>query len=426
MSILTALHTGVSGLSGQGDALSIFGDNIANSSTTGFKASRPQFEDVVDKSIRGLLGGNQIGSGVKLAAVNPIFSQGSLIQSESSTDLAVTGDGFFVVGGYDGQSYTRDGAFHFDKDGNLVTADGHKVLGFQADEGGRITSKLADISINRVGVEAKATAEVNMFANLDLRQAVMKDFDIKHPEKTSNFGTGVTVFDTTGTAHTATMVFNKTKDGEWTYRALIRGEEATNGKPNQMVECAKGRLVFDTNGRLKEHIEDKSSFNFNRGALADQKISFNFGPQTKDGGSGLQCTQYGTNSESYKFTQDGFEAGTIAGMSFADDGTLSAFYSNGQTVNIAQVALAKFSNSEGLYKLGGNRFRESKLSGLANVGSPSTGGRGRLSSKVLEGSTTDLAQEFINLMQAQRNFQANAKVITLSDEMLGEVINLKR
>src|ERR1041385_4341561 len=134
MGILSSMYTGITGMTGQGEALSIYGDNIANANTVGFKVSRPEFQDVIAKSLKGLLGGNQIGRGVRLAAVNPIFSQGSIVQTESSTDLAITGDGFFLVNGPDGQSYTRNGAFHFDKDGKLINSDNYKVMGFQADD----------------------------------------------------------------------------------------------------------------------------------------------------------------------------------------------------------------------------------------------------------------------------------------------------
>src|SRR4051794_12116616 len=136
MGILSSMYTGVSGVSAQGEALSIYGDNIANANTVGFKVSRPEFQDVIAKSLKGLLGGNQIGRGVRLAAVNPILSQGSILQTESSTDLAITGDGMFVLNGVDGQSFSRNGAFHFDKEGKLINADNFHVMGFLADDKG--------------------------------------------------------------------------------------------------------------------------------------------------------------------------------------------------------------------------------------------------------------------------------------------------
>jgi flagellar hook protein FlgE len=426
MGILSSMYTGITGLQGQGEALGIYGDNIANANTVGFKVSRPEFQDVIAKSLKGLLGGNQIGRGVRLSAVNPIFSQGSIVQTESSTDLAITGDGFFVLKGHDGQSFSRNGAFHFDKDGKLINADNYRIQGFQADDKGKITSKMGDISIDRSVIDAKKTDEVKLFMNLDLRADKLMEFDPERPEQTSNFATGMTVYDTAGTAHVVTLFFNKTDDGAWTWRAMAKGQEIIGGKKDQLVEQARGRLVFDNDGRLKEQTLDRSQFQFNKGALPDQKIVFNFGDDKAHGGTGLSVTQYGTSSEAYKTLQDGYTAGTLAGLTFNEDGILAAIYSNGQNINLAQVALAKFENPEGLFKMGQNRFRESRLSGQPTVGAPQAGGRGSVSSKTIESSTTDIANEFINLMTAQRSFQANSKVISTADEMMQEVLNIKR
>ncbi|MBY0470326.1 flagellar hook protein FlgE [bacterium] len=426
MGILSSLYTGITGLQGQGEALAIYGDNIANASTIGFKVSRPEFQDVIAKSLKGLLGGNQIGRGTRLAAVNPIFQQGSIQQTESSTDLAITGDGFYTLRGIDGQSFTRNGAFHFDKDGKLINADGYQVQGFQADEKGKITSRMGDISVDRTVVDARKTSKVDLFMNLDLRADKSLVFDPEKPESTSHFATGVTVYDTAGTPHVVTLYFNKIDDGVWQWRAMAKGDEINGGIKGTQIEQASGRLMYDTDGRLREQITDKSAFNFAKGALPDQKISFNFGSDKKSGGSGVEVSQYGTNSETYKTLQDGYTAGTLAGLTFNEDGILAAIYTNGETMNLAQIALAKFENPEGLFKMGQNRFRESRLSGQATIGAPQAGGRGRVSSKTIEASTTDIANEFINLMTAQRNFQANSRVITTSDEMLGEVLNLKK
>jgi len=426
MGILSSMYTGITGLQGQGEALAIYGDNIANANTVGFKTSRPEFQDVIAKSLKGLLGGNQIGRGTRLTAVNPIFSQGSIIQTESSTDLAITGDGFFVVKGVDGQSFSRNGAFHFDKDGKLINADNYHVQGFQADDNGRITSKMGDISVDKTVIDARKTGKVDMFMNLDLRADKAMQFNPAKPDQTSHFATGATVFDTAGTPHVVTLYFNKSDDGAWTYRVMAKGEEIKDGKKGEMLEQARGRLLFSSDGRLKEHISDRNNFNFNKGALPDQKIEFNFGEETSKGGAGSQVTQYGTNSEAYKTTQDGFTAGTLAGLTFNDEGILAAVYTNGQSMNLAQVALAKFENPEGMFKMGQNRYRESRLSGIPTIGAPQAGGRGQVTSKTIESSTTDIANEFINLMTAQRNFQANSKVINVADDMMKEVINIGR
>lgn len=426
MGILSSMYTGITGMQGQGEALAIYGDNIANANTMGFKVSRPEFQDVVGKSLKGQLGGNQIGRGVRLAAVNSLFTQGSIIQTESPTDLAITGDGFFVCNGIDGQSYSRNGAFHFDKEGKLINQDNYRIQGFIADSGGKITSKMGDISVDKTVVDAKKTTDVKMFMNLDLRADKALEFDPTRPVDTSHFSSGVTVYDTAGTAHVVTVYFNKTDDGVWTWRAMAKGDEVVGGKKDTQVEQARGQLKFSTDGRLQEQVIDHSSFQFNKGALPDQVIRFSFGTDVKTGGAGTEVTQYGTNSEAYRTTQDGFTAGTLAGLTFNDDGMLAAIYTNGQNVNIAQIALAKFENPEGLFKMGQNRYRESHLSGQATVGAPQSGGRGRVSSKTIEASTTDIANEFINLMGAQRNFQANSKVISTADEMMQDVLNLKR
>jgi flagellar hook protein FlgE len=426
MGILSSLYTGISGIQGQGEALSIYGDNIANANTVGFKTSRPEFQDIVAKSLKGAMGGNQIGRGTRLAAVNPIFSQGSITQTEAATDLAITGDGFFLVDGADGRSFTRNGAFHFNKDGKLINADGYRVQGFQSDENGKVTSKMGDISVDRTVIDAKRTSKVDLFMNLDVRADKNLKFDPERPEQTSHFATGATVYDSAGTAHVVTLYFNRTDDGVWEYKAMAKGEEVVGGEAGKMVEQASGKLVFDVDGRLKEQTTDRSSFQFAKGALPDQKIEFNFGEDKSKGGMGLSVTQYGTASEAYKTIQDGYTAGTLSGLTFNDDGVLAAVYSNGQNVNLAQIAMGKFENPEGLFKVGGNRFRESRLSGQATIGAPLSGGRGSVASKALESSTTDIASEFINLMTSQRNFQANSRVVSTADEMMQEVLNLKR
>src|SRR4029077_8545824 len=169
MGILSSLFTGVSGLSAQGEALGVVGDNIANANTTGFKASRAEFQDIVAKNLKGVLGGNQIGRGVKIGAVNPVLLQGNVDSTENATDLAISGDGYFTCRGSDGQSFTRDGSLHFDKDGYLVTNDLQRVQGYQADPDGKITSFINDIHFPKAITPARGTKKVEVVANLDSR-----------------------------------------------------------------------------------------------------------------------------------------------------------------------------------------------------------------------------------------------------------------
>lgn len=427
MGILSSLYTGVSGMTAQGEALGVIGDNIANANTIGFKASRAEFQDIISKNLKGILGGNQIGRGVKVGAVNPILSQGNVDATEKVTDLAISGDGYFKVKGSDGESFTRDGSFHFDREGYLVTNDNQKVQGFATDEKGNIVNKMTDIKFPRALIPAKATKEIKLDLNLDSRMEATKKFDIKDPYSSSHYSTGVEVYDSQGNKHLVSFFFNKTADREWEFRGLVDGKEVTGGDEGLLSQVCAGKLKFTVDGKLDSQEMTESAFNFKGGALQGQQVKLNFGDAIKDGGKGLDGTkQYGKNSDLVSWSQDGAAAGTITGLSFNDEGTLTAVYSNGQAADLAQIALAKFENPEALFKVGNNRLKESRESGSASLGAPGAAGRGKLFAKSLERSTVDLATEFVNMIQNQRGFQANAKTITTTDELLNEVIQLKR
>lgn len=427
MGILSSLYTGVSGMAAQGEALGVISDNIANANTIGFKASRAEFQDIISKNLKGILGGNQVGRGVKIGAVNPILTQGNVDATEKVTDLAVSGDGYFKVRGSDGDSFTRDGSFHFDREGYLVTNDNQRVQGFQADEKGNILNKMADIKFPRALIPAKGTQEIKMDLNLDSRMEATKKFDAKDPYSTSHYSTGVEMYDSQGNKHLLSMFFNKTADREWSFHGLVDGKEVSGGDEGVMSQVCAGKLKFTVDGKLESQELSDSSFNFKGGALQNQKIKLNFGDDIASGGKGLDGTkQYGKGSDLISWNQDGAAAGTITSLSFNDEGNLTAVYSNGQATDLAQIALAKFENPEALFKVGNNRLKESRDSGGPSMGAPGSSGRGKLFAKSLERSTVDLATEFVNMIQNQRGFQANAKTITTTDELLNEVIQLKR
>lgn len=428
MGVLSSLYTGVSGLTAQGEALGVIGDNIANANTTGFKHSRAEFQDIIAKSLKGVLGGNQIGRGVKIGAVNPVLIQGNVDATEKATDLAISGDGHFVLRGSDGESYTRDGSFHFDREGYLVSNDNQRVQGFESDDKGNIVNKLADIRFPRALVPAKATKTIKMELNLDSRTEAKKIFDPKDPYATSDYSTGIEMFDSQGNKHLVTMFFNKTADRQWSVKGMCDGKDIVGGKPEEMMEVYSGSVGFTVDGKLDTEVTTKSAFNFTGGALQNQQVKIDFGDSlTTDKGKGIEGSkQYGKESDLHSWDQDGSAAGTISNISFNDEGVLTALYTNGEAKDLGQVALAKFENPEGLYKVGNNRFKEARDSGAASIGKANHAGRGKLFAKSLERSTVDLALEFVNLIQNQRGFQANAKTITTTDELLGEVINLKR
>jgi flagellar hook protein FlgE len=426
MSILSSFNIGVTGLNAAGQSMGVIGDNIANAGTHGFKSSRAEFQDMLANSLKGIDGGDQMGSGTKLAHITAQFTQGTVARTNNITDLAINGNGFFTVEAPFGTGYTRDGAFHFDKEGYMVSGDGYKVQGFQPDEKGNITNKLGAIKLGNTNIPATATSEVKMSMNLDSREKMLK-FDPKNPDKTSNFNTSVTVYDSVGTARLVTLYFNKQADGAWDYHAMVDGADAQNGKPGELMEMANGQLKFDQKGILQEEIPGLNSFSFNKGALAGQKINFDFGSSVKEGGTGLDAaTQYGSKSSVARHSQDGSSAATLASMSFNDKGVLTAVYDNGVQRELGQVAIAKFENNEGLFKTGKNLFKETRKSGQAAMGKPGSDGRGEVLAKSIEQSNVDIANEFINLMAAQRNFQANTRTITTSDQMLQEVLNIKR
>jgi flagellar hook protein FlgE len=426
MSILNSFGIGVTGLNAAGQSMSVIGDNIANAGTFGFKTSRAEFQDMISSSLKGIDGGDQIGSGTKMAHVTPQFVQGTVNRTQNITDLAINGNGWFAVNAPFGRGYTRDGSFHFDKEGNMVNGDGHKVLGFQPDSSGKMSNKLGDIKLGNTTIAATASTEVNMMMNLDSRENITK-FDPKMPDKTSSFNTSLTVYDNVGTARLVTLYFNKESDGMWAYHAMVDGADAKDGVPGQLQEMANGKLKFNDKGVLEEEIPGNNAFNFSKGAAANQKINFNFGKSVKEGGTGLESiTQFGSKSSVSRHTQDGSSAATLASMSFNDEGILSAVYDNGVQRDIAQVAIAKFENNEGLFKTGKNLFKETRKSGQAALGRPGSDGRGEVLAKSIELSNVDIANEFINLMSAQRNFQANTRTITTSDQMLQEVLNIKR
>jgi len=428
MGVLSSLYTGVSGLAAQGEALGVIGDNIANANTTGFKASRAEFSDIVAKSLKGILGGNQIGRGVKIGSVNPILVQGNVDSTEKVTDLAIAGDGYYTLRGTDGESFTRDGSFKFDKDGYLVTNDYQRVQGFQADEKGQVQNKVGDIRFPRALVPAKATKEMRLDLNLDSRVQNLKVFDPKKPYESSHYSTSIEMYDSQGNKHLVNLFFNKTADRTWAYSGLVDGKEVTGAKEDEMAQVVAGQLTFTVDGKLDTETQTVSAFNFKGGSLQNQQVKIDFGDSiTTDKGLGMDGSkQYGKESDLISWKQDGSAAGTINNLSFNDEGVLTALYSNGETQDIAQIALAKFENPEAMFKVGSNRLKEARDSGAPALGAPGRAGRGKIFAKSLERSTVDLALEFVNLIQNQRGFQANAKTITTTDELLGEVINLKR
>ncbi len=429
MGILSSMYTGVSGLKAMGEGLGVVADNIANSNTTGFKASRAEFHDIMARDLKGIDGGNQLGRGVKIGAVNPVLLQGNLDNTDRGTDLAISGDGYFQVKGAEGVGYTRDGSFIFDRNGNLTTNSGAKIQGYMADDKGKIETRVGDIKYPKALVNASGTKSVNLELNLDSRMIEnAKVFNAKDPYKTSDYATAVEIFDSQGNKHMMSLFFNKGPERTWTYRGLIDGKEVEGSDPanGELAQVTEGKVQFTEDGKLNSQEVTSQSFNFKNGAKQDQQIAISFGDPIATGGKGEGTKQYGKDSDVMKWNQDGYSAGTVTSLSFNDEGVLTAAYSNGQVLDLAQVLLAKFENPEALFKQGGNIFKQSRNSGEPSLGAARMAGRGSIMAKSLERSTVDIASEFVAMITNQRAFQANAKTVSTSDELLSEVIQMKR
>jgi flagellar hook protein FlgE len=474
MGLLSSLFAGVSGLNASGNAISVIGDNIANSNTTGFKASRPEFVDVLSGSLGGGGAGGQIGAGARFNGVNQNFGQGSLETTGVTTDLGIDGQGFFIVQDTTGVFYSRAGVFRLDNTQTLVNSQGQAVLGFGVTGQGTPNGALGPINLSSASSQPQATSTVQVNINLDPNDVVLGSptFDPLDPITTSNFQTGIRTYDSLGNPRDLTVYFRKSATpNEWFYYAGTTRDQidltaypapfatAAATPPDQFVAIQSGTLNFTTGGLLD--VEDNTALTlffdangdgmitgaettavatpgnadgwaFNGGAATGQAIAFDFGTSiTTDGGLGSdQTTQFGgtaaTGSNSFPrfVSQDGYTAGSLQNIAIDDDGFVSGRFSNGQTVRLAQVALASFANENGLTRVGNNNFSETLESGTAVFGSPNQGGFGSIRSGFLELSNTDLAEEFVRLILSQRAFQANTRTISTTNELLASLVVL--
>ncbi len=431
MSITKAMNTGASGLRAHGEAMGVTADNISNANTIGFKRGRSVFEDVLGQSIADTRGRGTIGAGSRLAAIEQVWTQGTLLTTESPTDLALSGDGFFVVegnvDGVQGRFYTRAGQFKLDAEGYLVNSEGLRVAGYQADETGAIGTTLGPMRLTGGTVPASATTRVDMAVNLDSDATVPPAWDPTDPGGTSNFSTTVTVYDSLGNARDVTVYFRKSGANSWEWHAMVDGGEVAGGAPGVPFEGASGTLTFTTDGALDTETVGASSWDF-VGATPGQSIAFDFGTSiTTDGGSGLDATtQFAAPSSTNGLSQDGYAAGAVSAISVASDGTVTGVFTNGQRRPLARIAVADFTSVAGLSRAGHNLWVETEASGEALVGTAGTGGRGSIVAGALEQSNVDLGREFVDLITLQRGFQANSRVVTTADEMLAELVNIKR
>ncbi|HWR89615.1 MAG TPA: flagellar hook protein FlgE [Dissulfurispiraceae bacterium] len=428
MGIMSSLCTSVSGLGANGMLLSIIGDNIANANTTGFKGSRGSFGDILSQT----LGGGtsfQIGRGANLQGVQGMFTQGTIETTANPLDLAIEGDGFFIVQSPDGGNfYTRAGQFSIDKDGNIVNPDGMLLQGYLTQEGG----VMGRINVSSINSLPNPSDQITISANLNSDDPLPIDpFDVADPVNTSNFSTSISVYDSLGNSHLVNIYFRKSAEAatgnSWEWFAVVSAADSESG--NTEIQ-AQGTLTFDTNGALTDETVPTyptGGFDFGGGVTQDQQIAFDFGRSIAEGGSGVTgTTQFGSSNSVLFQSQNGFSAGSIQSIVVDQDGIMTGIFSNGQTMEIAKVALARFIAPTELAKMGKNLFGESAASGVPIVGTAGTSGRGKVMASALESSNVDLADEFVKLIAAQRGFQANTRVITTTDDLLAELMAIKR
>ena len=446
--VLRAMYSGVSGLRAEGEALGVVGDNIANVNTTGFKAQRALFEDVLGHSILAGTSSSMPGSGVRVGDIQQMFTQGTLQNTGVSTDVALNGDGFFVVKGtVDGLSsnfYTRAGTFSLDNVGKLVNPAGLKVQGYAANGDGTFAASISDVSAPTAALPARATEAVSVTANLDSAATAINTaaivgppavaanpWDPQNPANTANFSTTMTVYDSLGNGHTMDVYFRKsdTVANSWDYHVLAPNAEVVGGPAAPAVnqEIGSGTLAFTTNGALNTVTTTVPIVADFVDATAGQAITLDFGTSIGAGGTGLDgITQFAGASNVSAQSQDGYASGDFSGVAITGTGVVQGLYTNGQKIDMAQLAVAKVRSNDGLGRAGQNLWIETRESGTAAMGTAGSGGRGATSAGALEGSNVDLANEFVGLIQHQRSFSANSKTITTADEMLQELINIKR
>jgi flagellar hook protein FlgE len=442
MSLVGALYVGASGLDASSTELSVVGDNIANSGTVGFKAARTVFADAMAQQLIGATG--QEGLGVTTLTVQKIFSQGGFTTTGLATDVAIEGNGMFVVkgnhGGEDGTFYTRNGQFTIDKDGYLTNLEGLRVQGLQADSAGTVTSGLlGDLQVGNASAPAKATDSITIRGNLD-QTAVAPTWDATTPKTTSNFTTSMTVYDSLGKAIQLDIYFCKNDaantqagdSGDWTYHVMTDGgnlaTDANGGTTTAGVatEVATGTLQFDAQGRMVSNTTTLNGFN-PKDSINPQPLSFNFGSGTLAGGSGLDgLTQYAATSAVSFVTQAGSSSGSLSSISIGQDGTITGGFTNGQTRTLGQLIIANFKAPDQLGRVGSTLYSEKPASGPPTLGTPATADRGSVTAGTLEQSNVDISKEFIRMIAAQRNFEANSKTLTTADQLLSELMQLKR
>ena len=425
-SIINGLFAGRAGISSHGTAIAVTGDNISNSNTIGYKVSRAEFEDLM--AGEGVIG-RQVGSGASIAAVATIFEQGTLEFTGRPLDLGIAGTGYFVVAKEDQRYFTRAGNFKVDSAGFVTNQLGLAILGFPANGSGA----LEPININTIKQGTVATTVVDIAGNIDASSDLVNTAVIPVPglvvpptvtysdlNSFAAYSTVVDVFDTLGEKHTISMFFYHTDTNEYTVRGYVNNEEVDatgtlTGYPRLIGEKV---ITFGGNGQRNPlPVVGTPDFTTNitwknQSELSDIAVTFS------------PMTQYSAQSNILSISQDGQGVGAVTTLAVSSNGSISALLTNGQQTVIGTLAMASFSNPEGLTRLGGNLLSLSSSSGEPIYGKAESGNFGSLKSGTVELSTVDIASEFVKIITLQRGFQASSRIITTINQLLNEIIQL--
>jgi flagellar hook protein FlgE len=406
-----SFQTGLSGLSASSKSLDVIGNNIANANTVGMKSSRAEFADLVASTL-GTGSSNNAGIGVAVTTIAQQFTQGNISITGNSLDVAINGGGFYQVTKTDGTSaYTRDGQFKLDKDGNIITNTGANVMGYPTDTLGVATSITPQKMVVPTGapIAAKATSSILAEFNLDARAAVATT-----TTSPSQYGTSLTTYDSQGVAIPVSLYFIKQATDTWNvYDSLANATTDVTAGTSLLKNF---QMTFGTSGQLTAPLVNPT--------LTITSPNANIGTFT----SALdisKVTQFGTAFNVSNLTQDGYTAGELTGISIEPSGVITTRYSNGQTQARGQISLADFRNVQGLAPIGSGEYLETYASGQPVQGAPGVGKFGELRAGALEESNVDLTAELVNMMTAQRNYQANAQTIKTQDQIMSTLVNLR-
>ena len=457
--MMRSLFSGVAGLKNHQTRMDVIGNNIANVNTYGFKTSRVTFQDMLSQTISGAAkpeenkGGvnpKQVGLGMIIASIDKIFTQGSLQTTGNQTDLAISGDGFFTVSDGDKKYYTRAGTFGIDKNGTLVNpANGLKVQGWMAtrNQAGEMTvnpsGSTEDLVVPIYGkVDAHETANVRYKCNLDSRSSIVPPQATGRMRASAGITTSIDTYDNQGNAHRMSVIFWKTGANQWTASAAISDSAtpltldvpAGAGQQNNANPGGRINLRFSPDGKLVGVADEGTPDELNQGTLTvngNYRVAGDPNVRTIQlnlGKAGLLegITQFASASTTKAVEQDGYNMGYMESFNIDSSGLITGVYTNGTKQFVGQVALSVFTNPQGLTAVGENMFEMSNNSGMANTGAANQSGRGKIVAGTLEMSNVDLSDQFTDMIVTQRGFQANSRTISTSDQMLQELLNLKR